>query len=393
MSLLFELPPAGDPITLGDSVGESTAELFEGYSLVAYGSGTSALAAALRVAADVCGITRPEVVLPAYGCPNLVSAARYAGVQPVLVDLEAQRPWLDLSGVEQALNPRTVAVVAVDLFGIPERTEKLHQLARQAGAVLIQDSAQACPETATRQGAGDLVIVSFGKAKPVSLLGGGAVLTRRNDLASRLQVLSYRSGNWWRHVCYTVKASFYNGLAISPRFFGSLRRLPFLHIGETRYVPLSRIEPPDAVVFDHLARNIRSYRARSTNVAVNLSEMLTRLHSWSLIDLPGVCGVPAALRLWRYPVLVRNSYLRQSLRDALLKAGVGVSTMYPAPLARLPGLHDINPSNQYPNAEAFARQILTLPTHSGVTAEILETIEDVLGCFSGNTPETDLEAA
>ena len=55
----------------------------------------------------------------------------------------------------------------------------LRPLADAAGAVLIEDSAQAFP----RDGGGDfwqgdLVVLSFGRGKPVSLLGGGAVLYR-----------------------------------------------------------------------------------------------------------------------------------------------------------------------------------------------------------------------
>jgi dTDP-4-amino-4,6-dideoxygalactose transaminase len=97
-----------------------------------------------------------------------------------------------------------------------------------------------------------------------------------------------------------------------------------------------------------------------------------------VIDLPSVCSMPENRRLLRYPVLVQDS-LRNWLCNKLQKLGLGASTMYPAALSGLPGLETmINRQSSFPAAEAFAARILTLPTHTHVRIQDVESIRQVL---------------
>src|SRR6185295_2502270 len=115
------------------------------------------------------------VIVPAYCCPDVISAVLFAGARPVLVDLEAETPWMDLTQVSDRLGSSTVAVVAVNFLGVPERAAPLRKLADAAGALLVDDCAQFFPlEAAEREWLlGDFVVLSFGRGKPLSLLGGG----------------------------------------------------------------------------------------------------------------------------------------------------------------------------------------------------------------------------
>lgn len=49
------------------------------------------------------------------------------------------------------ISPRTVAVIAVHLFGIPERLTEIGQIARDANLILIEDSAQYMPSAGSRK--------------------------------------------------------------------------------------------------------------------------------------------------------------------------------------------------------------------------------------------------
>ena len=121
--MFYQLPPAGNRLCLSgagkDESGHENA--FSPYMPVFYQSGTASLAAAIGAAIRNKPTEKPEVILPAYGCPDLVSAAVFAGAKPVLVDLENDRPWMNLEQLSASINSNTVAVVAVDLLGIPER--------------------------------------------------------------------------------------------------------------------------------------------------------------------------------------------------------------------------------------------------------------------------------
>ena len=93
--MFYQLPPVGNRLCL-NTINDASVQPF--LTLAAsrfYQSGTAALAAAISAAKLLKNKNYPEVILPAYACPDLVSAAVFAGVKPVLVDLEAERPWLD----------------------------------------------------------------------------------------------------------------------------------------------------------------------------------------------------------------------------------------------------------------------------------------------------------
>ena len=82
------------------SGGMSTApplqDVFSPYTPRYFDSGTAALGAAIIAAIKLKGVDVPQVVLPANGCPDLVSAVIFAGAMPVLIDLEPERASLDL---------------------------------------------------------------------------------------------------------------------------------------------------------------------------------------------------------------------------------------------------------------------------------------------------------
>lgn len=360
MPSLYALPPAGDPIRLQRAPAPTLDELMAPWLVRYYGSGTASLAAAIMAAIRVRGVKAvPEVLLPAYACPDLVSAVVYAGARPVLVDLEAQRPWLSLRGLQATLSERTVAVIAVHLFGIRERMTELRQLTRAAGALLIEDSAQALP-AGPRDCRGDAVVLSFGRGKPVSLLGGGAVLVARDDL---LEALPQPAGAAESRVSVLLKAWLYNSLR-RPSCYWLPQRLPGLALGATRFRPLRDLAGMDAARRALLPANLSSYQRRPNEAQHWLAEAFAaRAAHWE--DLPALCG--GRPRLLRYPLLLPSRELRETALRRLSDAGLGPSRMYPVSLKHIAGVAaHLHRCGEYPNADAFAARILTLPTHSGV---------------------------
>ena len=339
-----------------------------------YQSGTAALAASITAAIGRGGVTNPEVLLPAYGCPDLVSAAVHAGARPVLVDLEADRPWMDLEQVATGITPQTVAVIAASLCGIPERLAELRKLTGQAAITLIEDSAQLVPGGGVRTDwQGDLVVLSFGRGKPVNLLGGGAVLCGDAGLADLLPERDTPAAGLFQCLSYRLKVSLYNQL-ISPRLYWLLSFFPFLHIGETRYHELAGIKPLDSCRRGYLPANIARYRSRDLAIQATVSEMLDGLAPGSIVNLPAACGV-AKQPLLRYPLLV-GAGLRDQLLDRLQRHGLGASTMYPAVLPGIEGLENLlSGQGPFPEAERFAGGFLTLPTHAGVRPADIHAIE------------------
>ena len=382
--MFYQLPPAGQPISLhaGAHASQLPTECFLPWQAEFFNSGTAALAAAIVAAVHLKGASAPEVILPAYGCPDLVSAVLHAGARPVLVDLEPQRPWMDLGQLAASVGPQTVAIVAVSLFGIRERMTAIRAIAERSALVLIEDSAQAFPvRDMDTFWEGDLVVVSFGRGKPVSLLGGGAVLFRDDKYRARLPACgpAAKAGVRQRLV-FRLKALLYN-LMSSPRAYWLPAGLPFLHLGETRFHPLAAVRCMDAARLELLEPNIEAFRARSLRIQSALAGRIADLanRSGSLVDLPAVCQMPAAHALLRYPLLLPPG-ARDAAYKCLKKRGLGVSTMYPAALPDIAGLgHHLGAAGTLPAARDFAARLLTLPVHERVRDAGIREMADCLG--------------
>lgn len=376
--MFYQLPPVGSPVCLQAGVNSAEASLLSSYQTQFYDSGTAALAAAICAAVKLKNCNEAEIIIPAYGCPDLVSAIVYAGARPVLVDFEVERPWLDLSQLADAVTEKTVAIVAVNLFGIAERWVQLRELAKQKNLILIEDSAQYFPGGEEPQcWHGDLVILSFGRGKPVSLLGGGAVLTTNTSLFELLPKPQKNTASLSRRLMFGLKARLYN-VMMSPFIYWLPQALPFLHLGETRYHILSDIDGINQVQEELLTANISHYQndTEAIHRGENISNMLDAMGR--VINLPRVCGMDSNHRLLRYPLLL-EAVSRDRIYQQLKQAGLGVSIMYQDTLPGIGGLSHLFKNKDYPQAQAFASSLITLPVHAKVSDKNVEKMKILFG--------------
>ena len=366
------LPPTGHPLVLADA-GFELPEI-PGYRAVWLQSGTAALALALIAARRRSPhITQPQVVLPGYACPDLVAAALFAGVQPVLADIAIDDPAYDFDSLQAALSANTVAVVAVNFLGLRERLAQLRKiLAAYPSALLIEDDAQWFPEpfpAATLHG--DMVCLSFGRGKPVSLLGGGVLLIANTlelpDISDVVQAAE-EAGS-----AFPAKALIYNAL-LSPWLYGPVSKLPFLQVGVTKLKTLSAIRAMDARRKKLLAANIQAYLSRSQRCADAIAAELPAV----VVDLT-TCARERAGRWLRYPILLPNREIRDAALQKLQCAGLGATALYQAVLPDIEGVAvHVVVSGTLVGAKQFAGRLLTLPVHDGVTATDVKRMGELL---------------
>ena len=259
--------------------------------------------------------------------------------------------------------------------------EQLHPLAKQAGALLIEDSAQAFP-SGDEQGIwqGDLVVLSFGRGKPVSLLGGGAVLCGKDGsgdsaLAKLLPESTLQAdASMQQQISFGLKAMLYNWM-INPRLYWLPQALPFLHLNETRYHALISLEGMDRIKSSMLSSNIKAYQNDPMDTQKSVVTMLGELdlERHAITDLPKVCEISKERRLLRYPLLVESG-TRDLLYARLRKLGLGPSRMYQAVLPEISGLESLlSRQEAFPAASSFAQRLLTLPIHQQVSqADIIK---------------------
>jgi dTDP-4-amino-4,6-dideoxygalactose transaminase len=361
---------------------DALSRYFGGADVHLFGSGTEALTAVLAECASEHRTSTPEAVIPAYGCPDLVSACVGAGVFPRLVDVAVEGWGYDLRSLSRSLSSRTVAVVAVNLLGVGDDAASLANLSRDVGAALIQDSAQHLPRN-VKSWPGDFQILSFGRGKPLNLLRGGAAIGPLRQVAA--EDTSIRS-----RILETRVAALLFNVATHPRVYPWLTHLPGLSLGATRYHrPRVPTRLPERA-WKQLDIAFPEYQSRLTYTTQPYQQYM---EAWDAIGLPRLCsatgsGSSADADVLRLAMLAPSEAMRNRLVSHLEQAGLGASAFYGKALSRIESVPDVvRAQGPFPNAENLAGRLFTLPTHQGVDAGIAARTDEVLqSLVSDNHP-------
>src|ERR1051326_719224 len=150
---------------------------FSASACVLTDSGTSALVLALRLLLPRGGI----VGLPGYGCVDITSAVKVAGLQARLYAIDPATLSPDLDSVKRLLERGVDALLAAHYYGYPADVPAVRSLASQYGVPVLEDAAQASGAflNGERVGAlGEVSVLSFGHGKGLFGGRGGALLVR-----------------------------------------------------------------------------------------------------------------------------------------------------------------------------------------------------------------------
>jgi dTDP-4-amino-4,6-dideoxygalactose transaminase len=346
---------------------------FGNRKITLYASGTAALAQAMANCASRSSAKSPEIIIPAYGCPDLVAACIHASVYPRLVDV-AQSVWsYDLEALKSSLSANTVAIVAINLLGLGDSAADLIRVCKDRHIPLIQDSAQYLPREATGW-PGEYVVLSFGRGKPLNLLHGGALISPLADrcLAS---VRPAHYGSRARLLSSRAAAIAFNTLT-RPGIYRIFSALPGTGLGEVIYKPLTNQAPLPERAWRRVASAFELYRQRPSYGRDIWAAALEEWSDFGIVGL-GYPGLPAQAELLRLPLLAPARAARDTLVDILNRAGLGASRFYGTDLTRVAGISEIvTRQGPFPNATALANQLFTLPTHSLVNAATIRTARE-----------------
>jgi len=372
-----DLPPVGGPIAYFSGDSQVPLPVFGGYSSYWIDSGTSALALAfLSIKSLRAEMVFPEVILPGYCCPDLVAAAHYAGLRPVIIDIEIDDPALDQHALRAAITANTVAIIAINFLGVGENFQALQALKIEHPHLLIvEDNAQwfPCAEELHLL-SGDFVTFSFGRGKPVSLLGGGLLLSKC-ELSSEVVANVKRQQNLSgiSSLLLMIKYFIYNRLT-EPFFYQFLNRNPLLSLGQTRYHSLLEITSMDSVRSTLLATNMELYANSNAAVDLKYDQLFLDIGFQNAFK---PLGTNRRRRLLRYPVLFSSIEQKNRIYPKLVKLGLGATEMYKMTLPEIEGVKDISTKGSLKNAISFASRFISLPVHGAVTAEHLQLIQDI----------------
>lgn len=320
---------------------------------------------------------RRTVILPAYTCPSLAKVILDAGLQVRLVDLAANAFSYETTQLASMLDTTVLAVLCVHPFGIAQEIASLSTMAHQAGAVVIEDAAQAMGARVAGRALGtqgDYGIYSLGPGKALSTGGGGAVTVNRpTEHAATVATLTadYEQlpASHYHHSLVSLARLGLFTLTFQPNFWWLATRLGAQRVGENENswgYRLSRLTPAQASVgVQQLACLDRYNQARRARAL----QMIDGLRSiTSLQFFPDSRGGAIYLRL---PLLTESASLREQFYQRLWTAGIGAGRLYQKTIGEF--FPQLNLGN-FPNAESLAQRLLTLPTHHYLSDNDVERI-------------------
>lgn len=332
-------------------------------------SGTSALA--LAIAAALSHRPGRPVALPGYGCFDLATAALAARARVVLYDLDPATLQPCAESVTGALAAGAGALVLVHHHGIPSDAAAMRLRTDAAGAVLIEDCAQAAGSTHDGVPLGQhgaCAVLSFGRGKGITGGSGGALLVNtREALDLAAHPLAPAAGS--RAIAVVKLAA--QALLTRPSLYAVPASLPFLGLGETRF------QPPHAVraMSDHAIAALEATLPLQSEDVASRRQHAERL--LERLEQHGASAIRAAMPSGSAPGWLRLPFVARHPRTGLARAAaLGVLPGYPIPLRELEPLRpSLVADSSTPGAARLAELLWTLPTHALLTSTDLEALE------------------
>lgn len=318
-------------------------EAFAAYCGVKHAIATSSGTTALHIALLAHGIgPGDEVITTPFTFIATANAVLYVGARPVFVDIEPETFNLNPALVEEAITPRTRAILPVHLFGHPAEMPALLEIAERHGLVVIEDAAQAHGAAIEGRKVGTFATgcFSFYPTKNMTTGEGGIITTDDDRIAEQARLLR----------AHGMRRRYYN------EQLGYNFRMTDIHA---------------AIGLAQLKKLERWNERRIANAAY-----LTR----RLQGLPGI--VPPPVRpghrhvFHQYTIRVLED--RDGLVERLRARGVGTGIYYPRTLPAQPVYRDLGYDGRFPVAEEAARQVLSLPVHPALTPTDLEIIVEAV---------------
>lgn len=322
---------------------------------VGCGNGLDALTLIFRAYIEMGAIQEgDEVIVPANTYIASILAITENRLKPVLIEPDINTLQIDDTLIEQAITPRTRAIMIVHLYGRCAYTDRIGNICRQYGLKLIEDNAQAhgCTFGDRKTGAlGDAAGHSFYPGKNLGAFGdAGAVTTNDSQLADIIRAL----GNYGSHQKYIHDFQGYNSRIDEIQAAILLAKLPHLDADNARRKEIA-------------AR----YQREVSNPLVRLR--LAKSEQYSRSGLAPRDSV--------YHIFTVFSSQRDRLQQYLLDNGVETQIHYPIPPHKQRCYCDWSHLS-LPITEQIHAEELSIPCHQAMTDEDAGCVVALLNAFS-----------
>lgn len=326
---------------------------------------THSCTSALDMAALLLDIERgDEVILPSYTFVSTANAFVLRGAIPVFVDIREDTLNLDERLIEDAITPRTRAIVPVHYAGVACEMDSIAAIARRHGLRIVEDAAQgimAGYKGRALGAIGDLGCFSFHETKNIISGEGGSLLVNDPALAGRAEIMREKGTDRGRFFRGEVDKYTWQDLGSS-----------FLPGDLTAAWLWAQLEQAQQITEERIG-SWRRYH-----------DMLAPLEQQGLLRRPTVpsdCQHNGHL----YYVVLAPEIDRQKVLDAFRQNSIGAVFHY-VPLHSSPaGLRFGRAHGELALTTSLSERLIRLPMWVGLTEPQQQRVVDVLSTFSKNS--------
>ena len=268
-----------------------------------------------------------EVIVPSNTYIATWLAVSHAGATPVPVEPDSRTYNIDPLRIEDAISPRTRAIMPVHLYGAPADMDPIMALAEKYGLKVIEDNAQAQGALYKGQRTGGLGHAAGNSFYPGKNLGAygdaGAVTTNDAEIADKIRLLR----NYGSRVKYHNEVKGYN----------------------------SRLDEMQAALLRVKLRHLNNWNKRRSDIAAFYLDKMAQTPDLVLPFIPGYAEPVWHLFVVRHP---RRNHLQKHLEAS----GIGTLIHYPIPPHLSAAYADMGLTGDCcPIAEELAGTVLSLP--------------------------------
>lgn len=285
-----------------------------------------------------------EIITSDFTFIATAEAIARVGLVPILVDINSNTFTIDTAQIEQAITPRTKAIMPVHLFGQAANMNSIMDIAQRHNLFVIEDCAQCFGASYTIKGTpkklgtiGTIGCTSFFPSKNLGCFGdGGAIFTNDLEFATTIKKIANH---------------------------GSIKKYYHSIIGVN-----SRLDGLQAAILRVKLKYIDTYNASRQQAAHWYNQRLQNI-SWITIPLLE----PYSTHVYhQYTILLQN-IINTDLQAFLQTHGIPSMIYYPVSMHKQEALQIYNPQ-QCPYSDFASQHVLSLPMHTELTESQVDYI-------------------
>lgn len=311
---------------------------------VAVNNGTSALHTALYALGIRSG---DEVITTPFSFVATANAILMAGAKPVFVDIDKNTLNIDPSLIEAAINKKTKAIIAVDLYGQPADYTGINKVAKKYGLYVVEDAAQSIGASFKKHKTGsltDIACFSLYATKNIMSGEGGMITTKLKRLSERSKLFRHHGQN--EKLRYS-----YSDLGYNYRMTDIQAAIALVQM--KRIDQINKKRKQNATKYNNAFKNIKG------------------------LEIPFISKDNDPV-YHQYTLKVNKHFkmTRDQLKSYLMDKGIQSNIYYPIPLHKIKHLQSKQLSLK--NTQEVSKQVLSIPVHPQLSEEdtdyIIKTI-------------------